>query len=205
MCALNKNVSEDPVRLGLVASFARPGGNATGINFFSGELVAKRLELLRELVPGAARVAVLVNPTNAGNTETTVRDVEAAARIMGLHIQVLHARTSSEINAAFTTFVRERPEPAVYASETFARNGGPIYYGTDWQNQFRQAAVYVDRILKGTNPGDLPVQQQTKFPLIVNLAAARALGIELPTSLLLSADRRAPGRPSLRLSGHFHV
>ncbi|MGA7584260.1 MAG: ABC transporter substrate binding protein [Pseudolabrys sp.] len=133
MCALNKNVSEDPVRLGLVASFARPGGNATGINFFSGELVAKRLELLRELVPGAARVAVLVNPTNAGNTETTVRDVEAAARIMGLHIQVLHARTSSEINAAFTTFVRERPEPAVYASETFARNGGLIYYGTDWQ------------------------------------------------------------------------
>ena len=162
-----------------------PGGNATGINFFSGELVAKRLELLRELVPGAARVAVLVNPTNAGNTETTVRDVEAAARIMGLHIQVLHARTSSEINAAFTTFVRERPEPAVYASETFARNGGLIYYGTDWQNQFRQAAVYVDRILKGTNPGDLPVQQPTKFPLIVNLAAARALGIELPTSLLL--------------------
>jgi putative ABC transport system substrate-binding protein len=103
-------VGEDPVRLGLVASLARPGGNLTGINFFSIELTVKRLELLRELVPGASRVAVLVNPANATNTETTLRDVEPAARAMGLQIQVLNASTSSEIDAAFATFVRERPD-----------------------------------------------------------------------------------------------
>ena len=108
------NVSEDPVRLGLVASLARPGGNTTGINFFSGELVAKRLELLRELVPAATAVAVLVNPANAANTETTTRDVQAAARAMGLQILILNASSSREINAAFATFVHARPDALVH-------------------------------------------------------------------------------------------
>ena len=113
------SVAEDPVRLGLVASLARPGGNLTGINFFTGELAAKRLELLRELVPGAARVAVLVNPANAATTETTLRDVEAAARAMGLQIQVLNASTSREIDAAFATFARERPDALFVGSDPF--------------------------------------------------------------------------------------
>ena len=112
-------VGEDPVRLGLVASLARPGGNLTGINFFSGELAAKRLELLRELVPAAARVAVLVNPANAATTESTLRDVEAAARAMGLQIQVLNASTSREIDAAFATFVRERPDALFVGTDPF--------------------------------------------------------------------------------------
>ena len=112
-------VAEDPVRLGLVASLARPGGNLTGINFFSGELAAKRLELLRELVPAATRVAVLVNPANAANTETTLRDVEAAARAIGLQIQVLNASTSREIDAAFATFVRERPDALFVGIDPF--------------------------------------------------------------------------------------
>ena len=112
-------VAEDPVRLGLVASLARPGGNLTGINFFSDELAAKRLELLRELVPAAARVAVLVNPANAATAETTLRDVEAAARAMGLQIQVLNASTSREIDAAFATFVRERPDALFVGGDPF--------------------------------------------------------------------------------------
>ena len=150
------SVAEDPVKLGLVASFARPGGNLTGINFFTMELAAKRLELLRELVPAAVRVAVLVNPANAANTETTLKDVEAAARAMGLQIQILNASTSREIDAAFATFVREKPDalfvgddpffnsrrvqltqlaarhavPATYASRDYAEAGGLMSYGT---------------------------------------------------------------------------
>ena len=181
-------VGEDPVRLGLVASLARPGGNLTGINFFTAELAAKRLELLRELVPGAARVAVLVNPANAANTETTLRDVEAAARAMGLQIQVFNASTSREIDAAFATFVRERPDalfvggdpfftsrrvqlaqlaarhaiPATYAVREYAEAGGLMSYGANIADAYRQVGVYTGRILKGAKPADLPVVQATQ-------------------------------------------
>ena len=181
-------VGEDPVRLGLVASLARPGGNLTGINFFNAELAAKRLGLLRELVPAAARVAVLVNPANAANAETTLRDVEAAARAMGLQIQVLNASTSREIDAAFATFVRERPDalfvggdaffnsrrvqlvhlatrhavPAAYAGRDYAEIGGLMSYGTNVTDAYRQVGIYAGRILKGAKPADLPVVQSTQ-------------------------------------------
>ena len=181
------NVGEDPVKLGLVASLARPGGNLTGVNFVTGELTAKRLELLRELVPAATRVAVLVNPTNPA-AETTVRDVEPAARAMGLQIQVLNASTGREINAAFETFVRERPDavfvggdsffssrrvqlatlaarhaiPALYSTREFCEVGGLMSYGSNVTDAWRQAGVYTGRILKGAKPAELPVVQASK-------------------------------------------
>jgi ABC-type uncharacterized transport system substrate-binding protein len=207
-------VPEDPVRLGLVASLARPSGNLTGINFLSGELVAKRLELLRELVPGAARVAVLVNPANATNTETTVRDLVPAAHAIGLKIQVLNASTSREIDAAFAAFVRERPDalfvsadsfftsrrvqlvhfttlhkiPASYALREFAEVGGLMSYGANLADVMRQAGAYIGRILKGAKPADLPVVQSTKFELVVNHQTARMLGLTVPPTLLATAD-----------------
>ena len=207
-------VGEDPVRLGLVASLARPGGNLTGINIFTGELTAKRLELLREMVPGAARIAVLVNPANATTTETTLRDVAAAARVMGLQIQVLNASTSREIDAAFATFVRERPDavfvgldvffisrrvqlvnlasrhalPATYPLREFAEVGGLMSYGTNIADTFRQIGVYAGRILKGAKPADLPVVQSTKFELVINAWTARMLGLAVPPTLLATAD-----------------
>ena len=204
-------VGEDPVRLGLVASLARPGGNLTGINNFSGELTAKRLELLRDMVPGAARIAVLVNPANAG---TALRDVEPAARAMGLQIQVLNASTSLEIDAAFATFVRERPDavfvgldvffisrraqlvnlasrhalPATYPLREFAEVGGLMSYGTNIADTFRQVGVYAGRILRGAKPADLPVVQSTKFQLFINAWTARMLGLAVPPTLLAAAD-----------------
>jgi ABC-type uncharacterized transport system substrate-binding protein len=207
-------VNEDPVRLGLVASLARPGGNATGINILIGELVAKRLELLRELVPGAARVAVLVNPANATSTETTLRDVEPAARAIGLQIQVLNASTSGEIDAAFATFVRERPDalfvstdalfmsrrvqlanlasrhavPATYSTREIAEVGGLMSYGSNIVDAWRQVGIYSGRILKGAKPADLPVVQSTKFELVINRMTARILGLEVPATLLARAD-----------------
>jgi len=207
-------VNEDPVRLGLVASLARPGGNATGINILSGELVAKRLELLRELVPGAARVAVLVNPTDATNAESTLRDVEPAARAIGLQIQVLNASTSREIDAAFATFVRERPDalfvaataffvsrrvqlanlasrhavPAAYSTREIAEVGGLMSYGSNVADAWRQAGIYTGRILKGANPADLPVVQASKFELVINAQTARMLGLTVPDKLLVAAD-----------------
>jgi ABC-type uncharacterized transport system substrate-binding protein len=207
-------VNEDPVRLGLVGSLARPGGNLTGINFLTGELSAKRLELLRELVPTATRLAVLVNPANAGATETTVRDVEPAARSMGLQTQVLNASTSREIDAAFATFVRERPDalfvgseglftsrrvqlailaaqrsiPATYASRENAEAGGLISYGANVTDAWRQMGVYVGRILKGAKPADLPVVQSTKLELVINHQTARSLGLAVPPTLLAHAD-----------------
>jgi putative ABC transport system substrate-binding protein len=207
-------VPEDPVRLGLVANLARPGGNATGINFFSIELVAKRLELLRELVPAATRIAVLVNPADAANAETMFRDVEAATRAMGLQIQVVNADTSREIDAAFATFVRERPDalfvsggpfllsrrvqlallaarhavPASYGSREYVEIGGLMSYGASLTDAHRQVGVYAGRILKGAKPTDLPVVQSTRFELVINLQAARALDLDVSPKLLARAD-----------------
>ena len=207
-------VGEDPVRLGLVASLARPGGNLTGINLFSGELTAKRLELLREMVPGAARIAVLVNPANATTTETTLRDVQPAASAMGLQIQVLNASTSREIDVAFATFVRERPDavfvgidvffntrraqlvnlasrqavPATFVNRDFPEMGGLMSYGSNIADAFRQVGLYTGRILKSAKPAELPVLQSNKFELIINNQTARMLGITVPPTLLSTAD-----------------
>jgi putative ABC transport system substrate-binding protein len=207
-------VADDPVRLGLVANLARPGGNATGINFFVGELVAKRLELLRELVPAVTRVAVLVNPANAPNTEITLRDVEAAARAMGLQIQVLNASTTREIDSAFASFMRERPDalfvgndafftsrrvqfvtlaardriPAAYSNRDYVEAGGLMTYGTKIADAYRQVGAYAGRILKGAKPLDLPVLQSTKFELVINAQTARLLGLTVPDKLLVAAD-----------------
>jgi len=207
-------VSEDPVRLGLVASLARPGGNATGHNIFSTELIAKRLELLHELVPAATRVAVLVNPANAAQTESTLRDVQSAARALGLQIQVLNASSSREINAAFATFVRERPDtlfvgpdiffvsrrvqlallaarhavPATYSSRDYVETGGLMSYGASLADAYRQVGIYTGRILKGAKPADLPVVQASKFELVINAETARMLGLDIPPMLLARAD-----------------
>ncbi len=186
---------EDPVGLGLVASLARPESNLTGINWFASELSAKRLELLRELVPGAARVAVLVNPANVRITESTVRDVEAAARAMGLQIRVLNANTSREIDTAFATLASERPDalfvssstlfgarrahwathhrvPATYSTRQYVEAGGLMSYGASLTDASRQLGVYTGRILKGAKPADLPVVQSTKFELVINAQTA---------------------------------
>jgi putative tryptophan/tyrosine transport system substrate-binding protein len=207
-------VPQDPVRLGLVASLARPGGNLTGINFFNAELVAKQLELLHELVPRAARVGVFVNPANVANIESTERDVQPAAHGMGLQIQILRASTSREIDTAFATFARERPDalfvstdgflvsrrvqfvqqaahhslPAVYSGREYCEIGGLMSYGTNIADAFRQAGVYAGRILKGAKPADLPVVQATKFELVINAQTARMLGLTVPDKLLVAAD-----------------
>jgi len=207
-------VAEDPVKLGLVASLARPGGNLTGINFFGAELAAKRLELLRELVPAAARIAVLVDPANAASTESTLRGVEAAARAMGLQIQVLKASTSREVDAAFATLVSERPNalfvgsspflidrrvqlaqlaarhavPAIYQDRQHAEVGGLISYGASLGDAYRHVGVYTGRILKGAKPSDLPVVQSTKFELVINAPTVRMLGLTVPEKLLVAAD-----------------
>jgi len=207
-------VGEDPVGLGLVTSLAQPGGNITGVNLFTGELTAKRLELLRMLVPGAARVAVLVNPATATITERTLRDLEPAARAMGLHIRILNASTGQEISAAFATFERERPDavlvgldpffagrrvqlvhlatryavPAAYTVRDFAEAGGLISYGASIVDAWRQVGVYCGRVLKGAKPAELPVVQSSKFELVINAETARMLGLTVPPSLLAIAD-----------------
>jgi putative ABC transport system substrate-binding protein len=207
-------VADDPVQLGLVAGFARPGGNATGINFFSNELVAKRLRLLHELVPKAVRVAVLLNPANAASAETTLRDVKKAVPAIGLQIQILNATTSGEIDAAFANLAQDRTDaifvapdgffasrrvqfatltardkiPASFADSDIVAVGGLMSYGTDILDMFRQAGVYTGNILKGAKPADLPVMQSTKFEFAINLQTARALGITVPPSLLAIAD-----------------
>jgi ABC-type uncharacterized transport system substrate-binding protein len=205
----------DPVRLGLVASLARPGRNVTGIYLATDEPVARRLELLRELVPAATRVAVLVNPADAASAETTVRYVEAAARANGLQIQVLKASTSGEINAAFATLVRDRPDalfvdyhpffnsrrvqlvnlasrhaiPATYPWRQFTEAGGLISYGGNFTDAWRQVGDYVGRVVKGANPADLPVVQPSKFELVINAETARMLGLTVPPTLLTRADQ----------------
>jgi putative ABC transport system substrate-binding protein len=206
--------AEDPVRPGLVASLARPGGNLTGINIFNAELTTKRLEFLRELVPAATRIAVLVNPADASNTEATLRDVETAARAMGLQIRVLNASSIREIDAAFASFVKERPDalfvgadpffnsrrmqlailaarhavPATLANRDLAEAGGLMSYGSNIRDAFRQVGVYVGRILKGAKPADMPVIQASKFELVINAQAARMLGLTVPDKLLATAD-----------------
>jgi putative ABC transport system substrate-binding protein len=203
-------VGEDPVKLGLVGSLARPGGNATGVNFFVTEVVAKRLGLLHELVPRAVRIAVLVNRT----TEATLRDISEAARALGLQTQVHKASTGREIEAAFESLVRERADalfvapdgffasrrvqfatlatrnaiPTVHSNRDFVEVGGLMSYGTDVPDRYRWVGVYAGQILKGAKPADLPVIQSTKFEFVINLRTARALGLAVPPDLLSIAD-----------------
>lgn len=205
-------ISQDPVGLGLVASLARPGGNLTGINFVSGELTGKRLQLLRDMVPGAARVAVF--PANPPSTEAMLRDVEDAARSMGLQIQVINATTSREIDSAFTGLAHDRPAalffgsntfytsrrvqlvnlaarhafPAIYTQRDFVEIGGLMSYGSDISDAWRQSGAYVGRILKGAKPADLPVMQASKFQLVINAQTARMLDLAIPPAILARAD-----------------
>jgi putative tryptophan/tyrosine transport system substrate-binding protein len=206
-------IGEDPVKLGLVASLARPGGNLTGLNLLSGEMTAKRLEILRELVPTANRVAVLVNPTGA-NAETTVRDIGLAARRIGLDVRIFNASTSREISAGFAIIASERPDalvvdldpfltsrraqlvtlaahhsiPAVYAVREFAEIGGLMSYGSSLTDAYRQLGVYTARVLKGAQPAELPVVQASKFELIINAETARILDLSVSPMLLALAD-----------------
>ena len=205
---------DDPVRRGLIESLARPSGNLTGITFLAYALSAKRLGLLRELVPGSTRVAVLVNPDDAAPTEVTLRDTEVAARSFGLQIQVLKAKTSDEINTAFQSIGHERPDalfvavtpffvgrrvhltqlaafhrlPAAYPLRDFAETGGLMSYGTSIADAYRQFGVYTGRVLKGAKPGDLPVLQASKFELVFNQQTAKMLGLTVPPTLLANAD-----------------
>ena len=207
-------ISEDPVKLGLVASLAKPGGNLTGINFFVAELVAKRLGLLRELIPTAGRVAVLVNPANVQTASATLSEVEPAARELGLQIQVFNASNIREIDTAYAALVRERPDalfvapdgmfvnrrvqliglaarhalPATYAARKYVEAGGLMSYGTSVGDMYRQIGAYTGRVLKGAKPADLPVMQATRFELVINLQTARLLDIEIPPTLLARAD-----------------
>jgi putative tryptophan/tyrosine transport system substrate-binding protein len=207
-------VPEDPVALGLVTSLSRPGGNRTGVNFFSVELAGKRLDLLLTLLPAAERVAVLLNPAEPTIAAANLRGVEAASNAKGLQIRVLNASTSSEIDAAFATFASERPDalfissgpffnarrvqlahlatrhgiPASAGSRPYTQVGGLMSYGTSQTDTHRQAGVYVARILKGAKPADLPVVQSTKFEFIINVQTAKTLGIEVPPTLLATAD-----------------
>src|SRR4051812_21162736 len=206
--------ADDPVRLGIVTSLARPGGNLTGINFVNVELVAKRLELLREMLPRAQHIAVLVNPNASVNMETTLRQVDVAARAIGLQISVLRADTSREIDEAFAAMTRQRPDallvgegpflnarrvqlvqqaarhaiPTGYSGREYSEIGGLMSYGSDIPDAYRQVGAYVGRILKGTKPADMPVLQVNKLELVINAQTARMLGLTMPQTLLTSAD-----------------
>ena len=206
-------VGADPVKTGLVASFNRPGGNVTGVSFFSNELAAKRLGLLHDLLPQATVIAVLVNP-NLPDAAEQMRDVQEAARTLGLRIRVLNASTESEIDRAFATLAQQRADafvlaadpfftarrkrivalaarhaiPAIYDLREWTATGGLISYGTDLADAFRQTGIYTGKILKGTKPADLPVMQSTKFELVINLKTAKELGLEIPPTLLARAD-----------------
>jgi len=207
-------VPDDPVRLGLVDSVARPGGNRTGVNFFNTELVSKQLELLRELVPRAARIAVVVNPANAAIAEATLRELEPAAHAMGLEVRLLRVASAAEINAAFAALAGERPDalfvtndgllngrrvqlvqwathlhlPAIYSGREYAEAGGLMSYGANIAQAYRQLGVYTGRILKGAKPTELPVVQSTKFELVINAQTATMLGLTVPATLLSTAD-----------------
>jgi len=207
-------VAEDPVKLGLVANLARPGGNATGVNFFVSEVVRKRLGLLRDLIPRAVRIAVMINSGNAATAEATLREVQNAADALGLQIHVVNASTSDEINAAFAAISHERVEalflgpdaffnsrrvqlvtlsardriPTVYGTRDYVEVGGLMSYGTNITDSFSQAGVYVGKILNGAKPAELPVIQSTKFEFVINLQTAKALSLDVPSGLLLAAD-----------------
>ena len=207
-------IGEDPIKLGLVASLARPDGNLTGINFFIGELAAKRLEFLRELVPAMKRVAVLVNPANPARAENNVREAETAGHAIGLQVRIVNVSTARDINTAFATLARERPDalfvspdpyftvrrvqlatlaarfaiPTSFATRDFVEAGGLMSYGTDLNDATRQAGVYTGRVLKGAKPGDLPVVQSTKFEPVINHQTAQMLGLTVPPTLLTAAD-----------------
>jgi putative tryptophan/tyrosine transport system substrate-binding protein len=204
----------DPVKLGFVASLAQPGGNATGINFFTSEVLTKRLRLLHELVPKAVRIAVLVNPANAATAESTLREVQEAAPTIGLQVQILNVSTIGQIDAAFANLARERADalfvapdafflsrrvqlvtltardriPATYGLREFVEAGGLMSYGTDIANMFHQVGVYTGSILKGAKPANLPVLQSTKFEFVINLTTAKALGLTIPSGVLSIAD-----------------
>jgi len=207
-------VADDPVGLGLVASLARPGANATGINFLALEVVAKRLNLLRELLPKATRIAVLVNPTNGTTADSTLRDASEAAGALGMQIHALKARTVGEVDAAFATMVRDQVDALFVGADAFlisrrvqiaitaARHGIPtvaterdevevgalMSYGTDIEDVYRQVGDYTVRVLKGGKPAEMPVQQATKFEFMINLTTARVIGLDLPAALLARAD-----------------
>jgi putative tryptophan/tyrosine transport system substrate-binding protein len=214
------SVGIDPVKTGLVASFARPGGNATGIHYFALEVTAKRLELLRALAPGATRVAILVNPANGPSANETLRSVGNAAHAIGLQTKVLNASTSGEIDAAFASLAHEREEdahandilfvspdglfqsrseqlvaltardkiPAAYPDRAAVVAGGLMSYGADITETYRQVGVYTGNILKGAKPADLPVQQSARFEFVINRKTAKALGLEIPLVLIVSAE-----------------
>jgi putative ABC transport system substrate-binding protein len=206
-------VGQDPVKTGLVASLARPGGNATGVNFLTNELVAKRMGLLRELLPGAARVAALINPTDV-ISDSIIENVQTAADASGTRLVLLRASTAREIDTAFATMARDRPDalfvapgtffnarrvqlivlaahhriPTTYPLRAYAEAGGLMSYGTNQFEMFRQVGFYTGRILKGTKPADLPVVQSTRFEFVINLNTVRALGLDIPPTLLARAD-----------------
>ena len=207
-------VADDPVNLGLVTSLARPGGNATGINFLSVEVTAKRLGLLHELVPKAVKVAVLVNPANASNTASTLRDVPEAARALGLQVQVLKAASIREIDEAFARLVHEQADvllpaadaffgsrrvqfatlaaryliPTASVDRDFVAAGGLMSYGTDAEEMYRQVGDYTGKILRGAKPAELPVMQAVKYQFVINLTTARALAVTVPPALIAIAD-----------------
>lgn len=204
----------DPVGLGLVTSLSRPGGNVTGLALLTVELVGKQLQLLKEAVPKASRVAFLINPTNPG-AALQLREAETAARSVGLQLQVLEARRDDELAGAFAAMSRERAGavllpgdsfffyhrakiadlaiknrlPALFAPREFAEAGGLMAYGANVADLYRRAATYVDRILKGANPADLPVEQPTKYDLLINLRTAKTLELTIPSAVLIRADR----------------
>ena len=207
-------IGADPVELGLVSSFAKPGGNVTGVNILTAEVVAKRLRLLHDLLPNAARIAVLIDPNNAPVNKTTVQDVQKAAPIMGLQTQIINATTVGEINGVFAAFERERPDalfvapdpflssrrvqlatltardrlPATYPIRDYVEVGGLMSYGPDFTDMFHQVGVYAGRILKGAKPAELPVVQSNKFELVINLTTANALGLTIPSGVMAIAD-----------------
>jgi putative ABC transport system substrate-binding protein len=207
-------IGPDPVAAGVVASLSRPGGNLTGVTVSNVEVIAKRLELLHELVPAATTVAILVNPTNSAATEAETRELEAAAHVIGVGLLPLYASTPREIEAAFETLVQERAGallvsgesffsaqsaqlialaarhavPTIYQNRAHTAAGGLMSYGTDRLDSVRQVGVYAGRILKGDKPADLPVQQATKIELAINMKTAKALGLTFPTALLVRAD-----------------
>jgi len=208
------SVGEDPVKLGLVASLARPGGNATGVNIISSEVEAKRLGLLHDLVPKAVRIAVLVNPANVPSAEATLREIPEAVRAIGLQIHIVNASTGREIEEAFAALAREQSDalfvssdlfflsrrvqlatlavhhriPATYYAREFVEAGGLMSYGTDRADMHHQAGVYCGQILKGAKPAELPVVQSSKFEFVINAQTARLLGVDVPNALQLLAD-----------------